>query len=77
MGSMEIPLTLRMLFCPDPLDWVLDCEKDEDPTLVLLDAIKEEFLREVKVGQPKTKGKRELLNLENSVNYGDTKASVR
>ena len=35
MGSMEIPLTLRMLFSPDPLNWVLDCEKDEDPTLAL------------------------------------------
>ena len=48
-----------------------------NPTLALLDAIKEEFLQEVKVGQRKTKGKRELLNLESFVNYGDAKASMR
>jgi hypothetical protein len=55
---------------------VLDCDEDEDLTLALLDAVKEDFSREVKVVQPKTKGKRELLNLESSIYYGDAKASV-
>ena len=74
---MEILLTLWMVFPPDPLDWVLDYDEEEEPTLALLDPIKYDFLREVKVAWPKTKGKRELLNLESSVNYGNAKASAR
>ena len=40
---------------------MLDCDKDEDPTLALLDAVEEDFHQEVKVNQPKSKGKRELF----------------
>ena len=56
---------------------MLDCDEDEDPTLALLDATKEDFFSYWKVGCPKTKGKREVLNLESFVNYGDAKAFVR
>jgi hypothetical protein len=57
---------------------VLDCDEDEDPMLVLLDAAKEEFFfSPERLGGPKTKGKREVLNLESFINYGDAKASVR
>jgi hypothetical protein len=54
-------------FFPNPLDWMLRCDEDEDPTLALLDAIEENFHREVKVAQPKSKGKRELFNLKSFV----------
>jgi hypothetical protein len=54
-------------FSPDPLDWVLDCIEDEDPTLAPMDEVKEDFVLEVKVAWSRTKGKRELLNLESSV----------
>ena len=43
-------------FTPDPLNWVLDCDEDEEPTLALLDAVKEDFIREVKVVRPKQEG---------------------
>jgi hypothetical protein len=56
---------------------VLGYDKDEDPTLALLDAIKEDFCQEVKVAQPKTKGKRKLFSLKSSVNYGNANTSVR
>lgn len=36
-----------------PLDWVLDGVEDEDPSLAILDAIEEDFHREVKVARPK------------------------
>jgi hypothetical protein len=36
---------------------VLDYDEDEDPTLALLDAVKEDFHQEVKVAWPKIKGK--------------------
>lgn len=64
-------------FPPDPLEWVLDYDEDDDPTLVLLDAVKEDFCQQVKVARPKTKGKRELLNLKNSINYGNVNTSVQ
>jgi hypothetical protein len=44
---------------------------------VLLNELKENFLREIKVAQPRIKGKRELLNLESSINYGIASASSR
>ena len=37
----------------------------------MLDAIEENFHKEVKVTQAKYKGTRELLNLKSSVNNGD------
>ena len=54
---------------------MLDCDEDVDPSLAILDAIEEDFHLEVKVAHPKTKGRRELLNLESSINYGDASAS--
>jgi hypothetical protein len=56
-----------------PLDWVLDGDEDEDQSLAILDAIEEDFNWEVKAVRPKTNGRRELLNLESSINYGDKK----
>ena len=43
---------------------------EEDRKLALLNEVKENFLWDIKVMQPRTKGKRELLNLESSINYG-------
>lgn len=60
-----------------PLDWVLDGDEDEDQSLAILDAIEEDFNQEVKAVRPKTNGRRELLNLESSINYGDTSAFSR
>ena len=62
---------------PNPLDWVLDCDEEEDPYSA-------DVLRVMDVAQPRTngrrprnKGKRELANLESSVNYGIASASSR
>jgi hypothetical protein len=44
---------------------------EEDPALAPLDAIEEDFHKEVKDTQVKYKGTRELLNLKSSINYGD------
>jgi hypothetical protein len=62
---------------PDPFDWVFDCDKEEDPYLVMLDDFKEDFLWIMDVARPRAKGKRELLNLESSVNYGIASTSSR
>ena len=67
----------RGFLSPDPFDWVLGYGEDEDPTLALLDAVKEDFCREVKVARPKTKGKKKLFNLKSSINYGDANTSVQ
>jgi hypothetical protein len=58
-----------------PLDWVLDGDKGENLSLAILDAIEEDFLREVKVARLKTKCWKELRNLKSSVNYGDASTS--
>lgn len=47
------------------------------PNLAIMDAFEEDFLREVKVARPKTKGRREILNLVSSSNYGDASVSSR
>jgi hypothetical protein len=69
---------------PDPLDWVLDCDEEEDPYSVVLDDVEEDVLRVMDVARPRAKGirprnkgKRELSNLESSVNYGMASASSR
>ena len=62
---------------PSPLDWVLDCDEEEDPYLAMLDDMEEDFLRVMDVARPSAKGKRELLNLKSSVNYGIASASSR
>jgi hypothetical protein len=59
------------------LDWEVDSAKGEDPSLATLDALEEEFLREIKVARLKSKGGREILNLVSSINYGDASASSR
>jgi hypothetical protein len=41
------------------------------------DVIEEDLLRIVKLGRHKIKGRRELLNLNNSINYGDASLSSR
>jgi hypothetical protein len=62
---------------PDmPLDWALDGDEGEDPSLEILDAIDEEFHRKTMVARQKTKGM-ELLNLKSSINYGDASAPSR
>jgi U3 small nucleolar ribonucleoprotein component len=53
----------------------MDRVEDEDPSLAIMDAFEEDFLRKVKVARLKTKGRREILNLVSSINYGDASAS--
>jgi hypothetical protein len=66
------------LSAPDmPLDWASDGVEDEDPSFAILDAIKEDFHQVKKGTRRKTKGRRELLNLESSINYGDARALSR
>jgi len=66
------------LSAPDmPLDWASDGVEDEDLSFAILDAIKEGFHRVKKGTRRKTKGRRELLNLESSINYGDASALSR
>jgi hypothetical protein len=56
---------------------VLNCDEEEDPYLGMLDDVKKDFLRVMEVARPRTKGKRELLNLESSINYGIASASSK
>jgi hypothetical protein len=56
---------------------VLDGDEEEDRKLASLNEVKENFPREIKATQHRTKGKRELLNLESSNNYGIASASSR
>jgi hypothetical protein len=58
---------------PSPLGVYLLDEKDEAPLLAILDASvsEEDFHRESTVARQKTKGRREMLNLKSSINYGD------
>jgi len=62
---------------PYPLDLELDNDEDMDPSLAILEAIEEDFHRGGKAAHPKTKGRREVLNLVNSINYNDSSASSR
>jgi hypothetical protein len=41
---------------------------DMDPSLAILEAIEEDFHQGVKAARPKTKGRREVLNLVSSIN---------
>jgi hypothetical protein len=45
------------------LDWEWDSNEDIDLSLAILEAIEEDFHRGVKAMRPKTKGRREVLNL--------------
>jgi hypothetical protein len=74
-GDFPLPLGV---FPPDwALDWELESDEGLDPSLAILDAIEENFHRGVKAARPKSKGRREVLNLASSINYGDSCASSR
>jgi hypothetical protein len=45
--------------------------------LAIRDAMEEDFLRDKMIARQKSKGKRELLNLQSSINYGDVEASSK
>jgi hypothetical protein len=59
-----------------PLDWALEGAFGEE-ALAIQDAMEEEFQRDKMISRQKSKGKRELLNLHSSINYGDIKPSAR
>jgi hypothetical protein len=73
----DFPLPLGV-FPPDwAVDWELESDEGLDPSLAILDAIEENFHRGVKAVRPKSKGRREVLNLASSINYGDSCAFSR
>jgi hypothetical protein len=58
------------------LDWALDEDfalagDFGEEAMAIRDAMKEEFQRDKMIARQKSKGKRELLNLHSSINYGD------
>lgn len=57
------------------LDWALDGAFEE--VLAIRDVMEEEFLREKMLACQKSKGKKELLNLQSSINYSDDLASSK
>lgn len=59
-----------------PLDWSLDAVQGEE-SLAILDAMEDEFHRDKMIARQKIKGKRELLNLKSSINYGVASAPSR
>jgi hypothetical protein len=61
----------------DDKDGVSNGEEVEDPSLEIQDAIEEDLLQIVKLVRPKNKGRREVLNLNSSINYGDASMSFR
>jgi hypothetical protein len=62
---------------PDPLDWVLDRNEEEDPYLADVLWVRDVAQPRAKGRRSRNKGKRELANLESSVNYGIASASSR
>lgn len=73
VGDSPYPLGF---FSPNmALDWKVDSLEDEDLSLAILDAFEEDFLREVEVAHPKSKGRREILNLVSFINYGDASSA--
>jgi len=59
-----------------PLDWALEGAFGEE-VLAIRDAMEEDFQWEKMIERQKSKGKRELLNLHSSINYGDAKVPSR
>lgn len=59
-----------------PLDWASDGAFGEE-AMAIWDAMEEDFQRDKMIARQKFKGKRELLNLHSSINYGDTKDPFR
>jgi hypothetical protein len=49
----------------------------DEESLAILDALEEEIHRDKMIAHQKTKGKRELLNLKSSINYGDASTFSR
>ena len=71
------PFPLDAYFLDMSLDWLMDGEEDKDLSLAILEDIEEDYHRVVKVAHPKSLGKRVLLNLKSSINYGDASSSSR
>jgi hypothetical protein len=59
-----------------PLDWASDGAFGEE-AMAIWDAMGEDFQRDKMFARQKSKGKRELLNLHSSINYGDAKDPFR
>jgi hypothetical protein len=56
------------VYPPDmPLDWASDGVEDEDLSIAILDAIENDFHQVKKGTRLKTKGRREVLNLESFI----------
>jgi hypothetical protein len=66
-SSSEIPANDK--------DGVSNGEEVKDRSLEFPDAIEEDFLRIIKLVRPKNKGRREVLNLNSSINYDNTSVS--
>jgi 5-enolpyruvylshikimate-3-phosphate synthase len=49
----------------------------DEESLAILDALEEDIHREKMIARQKTKGKRKLLNLKSSINYGNASTSSR
>jgi hypothetical protein len=47
----------------------------DEESLAILDALEEDIHREKMIARQKTKGKRKLLNLKSSINYGNASTS--
>jgi len=71
----DSPYPLGVLPPELALDWELDSYEDMDPSLAIWKAIEEEFHQGVTAARPKTKGRREVLNLVSSINYSDSSES--
>jgi len=52
----------------------MDGFQDEE-SLAIFDALEKEIHRDKMIARQKSKGKRELLNLKSSINYGDVSTS--
>jgi hypothetical protein len=74
-GDSPYPLGV----CPFdmPLFWASDGVEDEDLSFAILNAIEKDFHRVKKGMRLKTKGRREMLNLESSTSYGDASMPSR
>jgi hypothetical protein len=74
-GDSPYPLDI----CPldVPLDWAPDDVEDEDPSFAIFDSIEEDFHRVKKGTSLKIKGRRKVLNLESSIDYGDASMPSR
>jgi hypothetical protein len=74
-GDSPYPLGV----CPPDiaLDWMSDGVEDENLSVAILDAIEEDFHQVKKGVRLKIKGRREVLNLKSSINYGGASVPSR